>query len=114
MAEVWEMDQMSDWYNHYLGSLSMDDDLWHQSLVAARHNQQRFGGVNALPPTDRNLLYLFNLGLYDPDDSDGKWAAAIRGMRYAGVIGERLWSLIEMERARVRLLGIKLRIVLTF
>ena len=50
---------------------------------------------------DDALWSLLTTGLSDPTDHDGRWAMAIRSMRYSASMGERLWSMIKKEKSRV-------------
>jgi len=54
-----------------------------------------------VPDEDDALWYLLTTGLIDSTDHDGRWATAIRSMRYSASMGERLWSMIKKEKSRV-------------
>ena len=95
-----------------MSGLSLDDKLWHQSLVAyCRHQEvKRATGARASPDwvgvqqTDDNqvLLKLLERGITDQSAFDRPFNVLTRSMRFAAVMGDCLWSLLERERLRVR------------
>ena len=88
----------------------MDDQLWHQAMVVHRHQEEvRRGILNSLnapgiqgTDDDTILFYLIQKGIIDHSDFDKRWDGTTRSMRYTAALGDRLWSLLESEHARVR------------
>ena len=79
----------------------MDDQLWHQAISSVRYIEEFHRGVRS---EDGSNLHLFNLirrGLVDPEQEDKMSEATTRAMRYTAIVGERLWAMVEGERARV-------------
>jgi len=95
-----------------LSWLSLDDQLWHQCLATYRRHQEveRATVARASPDwvgvqqtdDDRVLLRLLDRGISDQSAFDRPFDASTRLMRFAAVMGDRLWSLLERERLRVR------------
>jgi len=83
-----------------LSGLSLDDQLWHQSLVTCRRHQEveRATGARASPgwagvqQTDDNqvLLKLLERGINDQSAFDKPFDALTCSMRFAAVMGDRL------------------------
>jgi len=95
-----------------LSWLSLDDQLWHQCLATyCRHQEvERATGACAssdwagVQQTDDDmvLLRLLDRGISDQSAFDRPFDVSMRLMRFAAVMGDRLWSLLERERLRVR------------
>ena len=95
-----------------MSGLSLDDQLWHQSLVAYHRHQEveRATGARASPEwagvqqtdDDQVLLKLLERGITDQSAFDKPFNASTRSMRFAAVMGDCLWSLLERERLQVR------------
>ena len=96
----------------WLSGLSLDDQLWHQSLIAyRRHQEVKWAtGARASPDwagvqqtdDDQVLLKLLGRGITNQSAFDRLFNASTRSMRFATVMGDHLWSLLERERLRVR------------
>lgn len=50
---------------------------------------------------DHDLWRLLKMGLEDPRPEDRPMDASTRSMRYAAIVGDRIQSNVEFERARV-------------
>jgi len=95
-----------------LSGLSLDDQLWHQSLATyCRHQEvERATGARVSPDwagvqrtdDDQVLLKLLERGVTDQSAFDRPFDALTHSMCFAAVIGDHLWSLLERERLRVR------------
>ena len=96
----------------WLSGLSLDDQLWHQSLVAYRRHQEveRVTGARALPDwvgvqqtdDDQVLLKLLERGITDQSAFDRPFDVSTCSMCFAAVMGDCLWLLLERERLQVR------------
>ena len=80
---------------------TLDDQLWYQCLASDRYMVEH---RNRMQKThDERLLWLMlRRGIYDQAPEDRPWDGAVRSMRYSAIMGDRLWSMIETERKRVR------------
>ena len=85
----------------WFGGVSLDDLLWHQAIVTMQELEFTHPRSPVVPDEDDALWSLLTTGLIDPTDHDGRWATAIRSMRYSASMGERLWSMIKKEKSRV-------------
>ena len=77
--------------------LSVDDLVYHGSLVAF-HKNQLDHHVEDMPLNDIALYYLINVGAHDMDVTNKPWDASTRSMRYAACLGDRLWTMITREQ----------------
>ena len=80
--------------------LSVDDLVYHGSLVAF-HKNQLDRRANDMPLNDTALYHLINVGVRDMDAIDKPWDASTRSMHYAACLGDRLWTMITREQNRV-------------
>ena len=80
--------------------LSIDDLVFHGSLVAF-HKNQLDRRADDMPLNDTALYHLINVGTCDMDACDKLWDASTRSMRYAACLGDRLWTMISREQSRV-------------
>ena len=80
--------------------LSVDDLVYHGSLVAF-HKNQLDRRANDMPLNDTTLYHLINIGVWDMDAVDKLWDTSTRSMRYAACLGDRLWTMITWEQNRV-------------
>jgi len=95
-----------------LSGLSLDDQLWHQSLATYHcHQEVKWAtGARASPDwadvqqtdNDQVLLKLLERGVTDQSAFDRPFNASTHSMRFTAVMGDRLWLLLERERLRVR------------
>ena len=80
--------------------LSVDDLIYHGSLVAF-HKNQLDRHADDMPLNDTALYHLINVGVRDMDAIDKPWDALTRSMRYAACLGDRLWTMVTREQNRV-------------
>ena len=80
--------------------LSVDDLVYHGSLVAFHKNQLDRRADN-MPLNDMALYHLINVGVHDMDAIDKLWDTSTRSMCYAACLGDRLWIMITREQNRV-------------
>ena len=80
--------------------LSVDDLVYHGSLVAF-HKNQLDRRANDMPLNDTALYHLINVGVRDMDAVDKPWDASTCSMRYAACLGDRLWTMVTREQNRV-------------
>ena len=80
--------------------LSVDDLVYHGSLVAF-HRNQLDRCADDMPLNDTALYHLINVGIRDMDAVDKLWDASTRSMRYAARLGDRLWTMVTREQNRV-------------
>ena len=69
--------------------LSVDNLVYHRSLVAFHKNQLDRCGDD-MPLNDTALYHLINVGVRDMDAINKPWDASTRSMRYAACLGDRL------------------------
>jgi len=81
--------------------LYLDDQLWQQALTADRRQAQRREAQDKFVWEERVLFHLIQRGIVDHDDDDKRWDGTTRAMRHTSAVGDRLWALLEAERARV-------------
>ena len=89
-----------DFRNVLEKQLSVDDLIYHGSLVAF-HKNQLDCQADDMPLNDMALYCLINVGVRDMDAIDKLWDASTRSMRYAACLGDRLWTMISREQNRV-------------
>ena len=80
--------------------LSVDDLVYHGSLVAFHKNQLDHWAED-MPLNDVALYHLLNVGARDMDAIDKPWDASTHSMRFATCLGDRLWTMIAREQNRV-------------
>jgi hypothetical protein len=80
-------------------SISMDDQLWMQSIASYRYLVKR--GERRLSPDEEMLTRLMCVGLLDTSATERNHVVATRAMRYSANLADRLWGLVETERTRV-------------
>ena len=80
--------------------LSVDDLVYHRSVVAP-HKNQLDCRADDMPLNDTALYHLINVGVRDMDAIDKPWDASTRSMHYAACLGDRLWTMISREQNRV-------------
>ena len=89
-----------DFWNVLEKRLSLDDLVYHGSLVAFHKNQLDCHAED-MPLNDVALYHLINVGTRDMDVTDKLWDASTCSMRYAACLGDRLWTVITREQNRV-------------
>src|ERR1700733_12173712 len=80
-------------------ALSMDDQLWVRSILAARQLQMR--KTTMMSPERQSLYRLMSAGLCDVANRNRPHVSSTRSMRYAACLADHLWSLLEAEHERV-------------
>ena len=80
--------------------LSVDDLVYHGSLVAFHKNQLN-RRADDMPLNDVALYHLINVGVRDMDAIDKPWDASTCSMRYAACLGDRLWTMVTREQNSV-------------
>ena len=85
----------------FLPGCTLDDRLWHHAMVTDRYMAGiRRSGVRR--PNDEKALYqLIQDGITDASDLDKPRSSSTRSMRYAAVMADRLWAIVEREKRRV-------------
>jgi hypothetical protein len=93
-------DGSNGYLNVHWPALLNEDKLWVWSMGTARHLEETRAG---LPPTTSaaQIWRLLHFGVYDWSQENKPWESSTRAMRYASVLGDRLWSALETERIRV-------------
>ena len=80
--------------------MSVDDLVYHRSLVAF-HKNQLDRCVEDMPLNDMALYHLLNVGACDMDAIDKPWDASMHTMQFATCLGDRLWTMVARESHRV-------------
>ena len=80
--------------------LSVDDLVYHGSLIAF-HKNQLDRRADDMPLNDMALYHLINVGVRDMDAIDKPWDALMCSMRYVACLGDRLRTMITREQNRV-------------
>ena len=80
--------------------LSVDDLVYHGSLVAF-HKNQLDRRTDDMPLNDTALYHLINVGVRDMDAINKPWDALTRSMHYTACLGDCLWTIITREQNRV-------------
>ena len=89
-----------DFQNVLEKRLSVDDLVYHGSLVAF-HKNQLDHCADDMPLNNVALYHLINVGTRDMDVTDKPWDASTHSMRYAACLGDRLWAMVAREQNRV-------------
>ena len=89
-----------DYRGAYPNGCSVDDVLWFSSMVLDKRLEEERRSLG-MPLNDVALWKLLNLGLMDMIKADKPWDSSTRFMHYTATIGDRLWSILERETARV-------------
>ena len=86
--------------SNWLPSLSLGDVLWHQAIVTSKflyeERREKIQGSN-----EKVLYDLLCFGTSDFSELDRPNDVATWAGRYSSVLADRLWSLVEEERAKV-------------
>ena len=80
--------------------LSVDDLVYHGSLVVFHRNQLDHC-ADDMPLNDTALYHLINIGVRDMDTINKPWDASTCSMHYAACLGDRLWTMVTREQNRV-------------
>ena len=89
------------WYHHWVSGATLDDQLWHQSLVMDWVLELLHGSEQG--PNDAMMWTLLCWGIIDASIVDKPWNGSTQSMRYLAVLVGRLWGLLAGERTRVSL-----------
>ena len=92
----------NDFHNNFNPYISTDDQVYKGRITAYTRNQKDRASL-AMPHNDRALWHLINLGAGDMLAIDKPWDASTRSMRFATCLADRLWVMLDRERARVGL-----------
>ena len=101
MKEDWVHPE-KDFCNKYNLYLSTDDQVYKGELVAYTCNQKHWASL-AMPHNDWALWHLINLGARDMPAIDKSWDTSTPSMRFVTSLADRLWVMLDRERARVGL-----------
>ena len=83
--------------------LVLDDILWQQAIGVERHFiEHRLARVSFWTHDEQRLARLLHRGVQDHRPIDRLMDSSTRSMRYSAVLADRLWSMLETERNRVR------------
>ena len=87
-------------YEYQNTELTVNDQTWIGG-IAGLHNLERRRNED-MPTSGRLLFHQLRMGLIDPRPNyDNPKDAATRAMRYSALLVERLWTIVDSERARV-------------
>ena len=100
MALFWSEVLEEDFRNILEKRLSVDDLVYHRSLVAF-HRNQLDRHVEDMPLNDVVLYHLLNVGAQDMDATDKPWDTSTHSMCFATCLGDCLWTMIAREQNRV-------------
>ena len=87
------------WYHHWVSGATLDDQLWHQSLVMDHVLELLWGSEQG--PNDAMMWTLLHHGGVDASVVDKQWDGSTCSMRYSAVLVGQLWGLLAGERTRV-------------
>ena len=89
-----------DFQNILEKRLSVDDLVFHGSLVAFHRNQLDHH-ADDMPLNDVALYHFINIGAHDMDVTDKPWDTSMCSIRYAACLGDCLWTMVTREQNRV-------------
>ena len=88
-------------YEYQNTELTVNDQTWIGGIAGLRNLERRRN--EDMLTSDRLLFHQLRLGLIDPRPHyDNPKDTATRVMRYSALLVERLWTMVDRERARVR------------
>ena len=94
-------DAQKKYHSNWLQSLALGDILWHQAISTSKYLYEECR--KKIQGPDEKILYnLLYLGTSDFSKLDRPWDVAMWSSRYSSALADRLWSLIEVERTKVR------------
>jgi hypothetical protein len=79
----------------------MDDALWGQSIIIQGHLQAMRGQRDGVSQDEQVLFQAIGKGAADGAAFDRPWDASTRSMRFASVIGDRLWGMYRRQQEQV-------------
>jgi hypothetical protein len=84
--------------------LILDDRLWQLAIGVERHFQQvRQGQALTWTHDEQVLARMLHMGTLDLAPVHKGSNMSVRAMRYSAILSDRLWSMLQTERDRVRL-----------
>ena len=89
----------NNWYHHWVPGASLDDQLWHQSMVMDCVLESLRGSKQN--PNDGMMWTMLQHGVIDACGEDILWDGSTRSMRYSAVLVGCLWGLLAGKRTRV-------------
>ena len=89
-----------DFHNILEKRLSLDNLVYHGSLVAF-HKNQLDRCADDMPLNNTALYHLINVRVRDMDAIDKPWDASTCSMRYVACLGDHLWTMVTREQNRV-------------
>ena len=88
-------------YEYQNTKLTINNQTWIGGIAGLR-NLERRRNVD-MPTSNQLLFHPLRLGLIDlRPNYDNPKDAATRAMRYSALLVERLWTMVDRERTRVR------------
>ena len=85
--------------------LVLDDRLWQQAIGLERHLLVvRQGDAPNWSAEERALHQFLHMGTIDLQPEHAHSNGSVRAMRYSALLADRLWSMLDEERERVRVL----------
>ena len=88
-------------YEYQNTELTVNNQTWMGGIAGLRNLEQRRN--EDMPTSDRLLFQQLRLGLIDPRPNyNNPKDAATRAMQYSALLVERMWTMVDRERARVR------------
>ena len=88
-------------YEYQNTELTINDQTWIGSIAGLRNLERR--RAEDMLTSDWLLFHQLRLGLIDPRPNyNAPKDAATRAMRYLALSVERMWTMVDRERARVR------------
>ena len=87
-------------YKYQNTELTVNDQTWIGGIASLPNLEWR--QAEDMPTFDRLLFHQLRLGLINPRPNyDNPKDAATRAMRYSALLVERMWTMVDRERARV-------------
>ena len=88
-------------YEYQNTKLTVNDQTWIGGIAGLCNLERRRN--EDMPISDRLLFHQLRLGLVDPRPNyDNPKDAATRAMRYLALLVERMWTMVDRGRTRVR------------
>ena len=87
------------WYHHWVSGATLNDQLWHQTLVMDQVLESLHGSEQG--PNDTMMWTLLCRSGIDASVIDKPWDGSTWSMRYSAVLVGWLWGLLAGERTRV-------------
>ena len=87
-------------YEYQNAELTVNDQTWIGGIAGLCNLERRRN--EDMPTSDQLLFHQLRLGLINPRPGfDNPKDAATRAMRYSALLVERMWTMVDRERARV-------------